>query len=167
MSRKPGSATSGTPAIQILEREGVPHGVHPYEHDPATTKSFGQEAADALGVEPEEVFKTLCVEADGVLTLAIVPVNGSLDLKGLARAVRAKKAHMATPADAERATGYVVGGISPLGGRRHMPAVIDSSLFDHDLIYVSGGRRGLDVSVSPADLVRLTGAKTAPIAKVS
>ncbi|WP_062079156.1 Cys-tRNA(Pro) deacylase [Demequina globuliformis] len=167
MSRKAGSATSGTPAIQLLEREGVPHGVHPYEHDPASDLSYGLEAAAALGVDPSVVFKTLCVEADGELTMAIVPVSGSLDLKAVARAAGAKKAHMADAALAERATGYVVGGISPLGGRKRLRAVVDASAFDHDLMYVSGGRRGLDISLAPADLVRLTGASTAPIGKDS
>ncbi|WP_061962508.1 Cys-tRNA(Pro) deacylase [Demequina flava] len=168
MSRKPHAATTtGTPAIQLLEREGVPHGVHPYEHDPASDLSYGLEAAASLGVEPELVFKTLCVEADGVVTLAMVPVTGSLDLKAVARAAGAKKAHMTDAADAERITGYVVGGISPLGGRKQLPALLDSSAFDHDRIYVSGGRRGLDISLAPADLVRLTDASTAPIGKDS
>lgn len=164
MSRK-STATVGTPALVLLEREGVAHGVHPYDHDPASDLSFGLEAAAALGVPPARVFKTLCVQADDVLTMAVVPVSESLDLKAVARATGAKKAVMAKPADAERATGYVVGGISPLGGRRKLPAVVDSSAFDADVMYVSGGKRGLDVSLAPADLVRLTGASTAPIGK--
>ncbi|WP_084077706.1 Cys-tRNA(Pro) deacylase [Demequina sp. NBRC 110057] len=161
------TSPTGTPALALLEKEGVHHGVHPYEHDASSSLSYGLEAAEALGVSPREVFKTLCFLADGVLTIGIVPVSGSLDLKAAAKAVGAKRAVMADPADAERATGYVVGGISPLGGRKRLPAVLDSSAFDHDTVYVSGGRRGLDVSLAPADLVRLTGASTAPIGKDS
>ncbi|MFV0286417.1 MAG: Cys-tRNA(Pro) deacylase [Demequina sp.] len=161
------TSPTGTPALALLEKEGVHHGVHPYEHDPGSELSYGLEAAAALGVDPVVVFKTLCFLADGTLTMGIVPVSGSLDLKAAARAVGAKKAAMADPAAAERATGYVVGGISPLGGRKRLRAVLDTSAFDHDTIYVSGGRRGLDVSLSPADLVHLTGATTAPIGKAS
>lgn len=160
------TAPTGTPALALLEREGVPHGVHPYDHDP-DAKHFGLEAAEKLGVDPEQLFKTLCFEADAVLTMGIVPVSGSLDLKAAAKAAGAKKATMAEPALAERATGYVVGGISPLGGRKRLPAILDSTAFDFDVVYVSGGRRGLDVSLAPADLVRLTGASTAFIGKDS
>lgn len=158
---------ASTPAVAVLVKAGVEHDLHPYEHDPASELSYGLEAAAALRVEPQAVFKTLCVLADGVLTMALVPVSGSLDLKAVAKAVGAKRAVMAEPADAERATGYVVGGISPLGGRKRLPAVVDDSALALDRIYVSGGRRGLDISLAPADLVRLTGASTAPIGKDS
>lgn len=166
MSRKPQTTTTGTPAIRVLESENVLHGVHPYEHDP-DADSYGLEAAESLGVDPTRVFKTLCVDVDDSMWMAIVPVSGSLDLKAVARAAGGKKAHMASIPDAERATGYVVGGISPLGGRKRLPAIVDSSAFDHDLVYVSGGRRGLDISLAPADLVHLTNASTAPIGKDS
>lgn len=149
-----------------LTRAGVSFALHPYEHDAAATDaglSYGQEAAQALGVDPERVLKTLLAMVDGRLTVAVVPVSGRLDLKALARAVGASRATMAEPAAAERATGYVVGGISPLGQRRPHPTVIDVSALDHPTVLVSAGRRGLDVSLTPADLVRLTDAITAPI----
>jgi Cys-tRNA(Pro)/Cys-tRNA(Cys) deacylase len=158
---------ASTPAVAALAAAGVDHGIHPYEHDPSTELSYGLEAAVALNVPPAAVFKTLCVVADGTLSMALVPVSGSLDLKAAARALGAKRAEMATAADAERATGYVVGGISPLGGRKRLRTVIDDSALALTRIYVSGGRRGLDVSVAPADLVRLTGAICAPIGKDS
>ncbi|MFV0632758.1 Cys-tRNA(Pro) deacylase [Demequina sp.] len=163
----PRKESASTPAIAALVAAGVDHGVHPYEHDPASELSYGLEAAAALGVAPQAVFKTLCFVADSTLTMGIVPVSGSLDLKAAAHAVGAKRAVMASPADAERATGYVVGGISPLGGRKRLPAVVDSSALDLPRVYVSGGKRGLDISLSPHDLVRLTGAVTAPIGKDS
>ena len=121
------------------------------------------EAAEALGVPPERVFKTLLAEAGGVLVVGIVPVTGQLDLKALARAVGASKAAMADPAAAERSTGYVVGGISPVGQKRALSTVLDDSALRHETVFVSGGRRGLDLELTPADLVRATGAATAPI----
>ncbi|WP_084105437.1 Cys-tRNA(Pro) deacylase [Demequina sp. NBRC 110056] len=165
MGRKTDAAS--TPAIAALVTAGVDHGVHPYEHDPSSDLSYGLEAADALGVDASAVFKTLCVHADGALSMAIVPVTGTLDLKAAAKALGAKRAVMAPPAEAERATGYVVGGISPLGGRKRLPTALDDSALTLETIYVSGGRRGLDVSLAPADLVRLTGASTAPLRKDS
>lgn len=158
------AATGGTPATVALTRAGVPFTAHAYEHDPAAG-SYGQEAADALGLDPARVFKTLMVAVDGRLVVGIVPVSGQLDLKAVAAAVGGKKAAMADPAAAERATGYVVGGISPLGQKRTHPTVLDSSAPEHSTIFVSGGRRGLDLEVSPADLVRLTGALVAPIGR--
>ncbi len=143
------------------------HGVHPYEHDPASDLSYGLEAAAALGVDHDAVFKTLCAYVDGRLSVGIVPVTGMLDLKALARALGGKRAEMAPPHDAERATGYVVGGISPLGQRTRLPMAIDETVELCDRVYVSGGRRGLDVSLAPADLISLTGAVVAPIAKES
>ena len=152
----------GTPATVALTRAGVPFTQHPYEHDPRA-ESFGLEAAEALGVAPDRVFKTLLAEAGGRLVVGIVPVTGQLDLKALARAVGAPKATMADPAAAERSTGYVVGGISPVGQKRALVTVLDDSALGHATVFVSGGRRGLDLELSPADLVRATGATTAPI----
>jgi Cys-tRNA(Pro)/Cys-tRNA(Cys) deacylase len=135
---------------------------HSYEHDPAAP-SYGLEAAEALGLPPEQVFKTLMVAVDGRLVVAIVPVTGQLDLKAVASAVGGKKAAMADPVAAERATGYVVGGISPIGQKRRHTTVLDDSASGFEAVYVSGGRRGLDLGLSPADLVRLTGATFARI----
>ncbi len=148
-----------------LERAGVAHALHPYEHDPRSGLSFGLEAAAAIGVPAEQVFKTLVADVDGDLVVAVVPVTGELDLKALARAVGGKKAAMAAVHRAERATGYVAGGISPLGQRARHTTVVDASAASFDAVYVSGGRRGLDVSLAPADLVRLTDATTAPLGR--
>jgi Cys-tRNA(Pro)/Cys-tRNA(Cys) deacylase len=154
-----------TPAVSLLEQAGVTHGVHPYEHDPSSALSYGEEAAAVLGVAPEQVFKTLVADVDGALVVAVVPVTGSLDLKALARAVGGKRATMADVDRAERATGYVAGGISPLGQRARHRTVLDDSAASLDVLFVSGGRRGLDVSVAPGDLVRLTDATTATIGR--
>ena len=154
----------GTPATVALTRAGVPFTLHPYDHDPRA-QSFGLEAAEALGVPPERVFKTLLADAGGRLVVGIVPVTGQLDLKALARAVGASKAVMADPAAAQRSTGYVVGGISPVGQRRPLPTVLDETATTPDTVVVSGGRRGLDIELAPADLVRVTGATTAPIGR--
>ena len=156
---KPG----GTPALVILQRSGVDFSVHTYAHDPAA-ESFGMEAAEALKLDPATVFKTLLAEVDGASTVAIVPVTGQLDLKGLAAARGGKRARMMEVAAAERMTGYVAGGISPLGQRKALPTVIDASAEGLATIYVSGGQRGLDIGIAPADLLRLTGATYAPIA---
>lgn len=147
----------GTPATVALTRAGIEFTVRGYDHDPRAA-SFGLEAAAALGVPAERVFKTLLVGVDGALTVAIVPVSGQLDLKALARAVGGRRAVMADPATAERATGYVVGGISPIGQRRAHPTVLDTSALAHASILVSGGRRGLDLELAPADLVAITDA---------
>ncbi|MBU1801729.1 MAG: Cys-tRNA(Pro) deacylase [Actinobacteria bacterium] len=147
----------GTPATVALTRAGIAFTLRPYDHDPRAA-SFGLEAAEALGVPPERVFKTLLADVDGALTVAIVPVSGQLDLKALARAVGGRKAVLADPAAAERATGYVVGGISPVGQRRAHPAVLDTSALDHASVLVSGGRRGLDIEMAPTDLVAITSA---------
>ena len=136
--------------------------MHPYDHD-AAAPSYGLEAAEALGVDPDRVFKTLVARVDGRLTMAVVPVSGSLDLKALAAAVGGKRAVLAEPADAERATGSVVGGISPLGSRTALPVVVDDSALALDRMWVSAGRRGLQLSVGPGDLVTVTSARTAPI----
>ena len=142
---------------------GVAFTLHPYEHA-AGAPSYGGEAADALGLSPDEVFKTLVARVDGRLVTAVVPVSGTLDLKALAAAVGGKKAAMAEPAAAERATGYVTGGISPLGHRSRLPVVVDASARDWDTVYVSAGRRGLQVSLAPDDLVRVANATVAGIA---
>lgn len=152
----------------MLEASGTPFVIRAYEHDPAA-HSFGAEAAEALGVDPARVYKTLIAQTDlprdRGLVVAVVPVAGQLDLKALAAAVGAKKATMADPALAERTTGYVVGGISPLGQKRELRTVIDESALIHETVLVSGGRRGLDVELSPADLVALTSATTALIGR--
>lgn len=154
----------GTPATVALTRAGVEFVLHPYTHDPRAT-SFGLEAAQALGVPAERVFKTLMTSIDSRLVVGVVPVTGQLDLKALARAVGGSKAVMADRASAERATGYVVGGISPLGQRRAHPTVVDESALEHATVFVSGGRRGLDIELAPADLVQHTGARVATIAR--
>jgi Cys-tRNA(Pro)/Cys-tRNA(Cys) deacylase len=153
-----------TPAVDAARAAGVEVGIHPYEHDPSHP-SYGLEAAEALGVDPAEVVKTLVVAlSDDRLGLAVVPVVTTVELKAAAAALGAKRAVMASEQQAERATGYVVGGISPLGTRRSLPTVIDETVLATDVVYCSGGRRGLDISLAPADLVRLTGAVVAPIA---
>jgi len=154
--------------VAALTRAGVPHTVRAYDHDPAAVAaglSYGQEAAAALGVDPAQVFKTLLASVDGRLTVAVLPVDQRLDLKALAAAAGGKRAEMADPAAAERATGYVVGGISPLGQRRRLPTVLDASATGLATVLVSAGRRGLDVELAPADLVALTGARTAGITR--
>ena len=160
MGRK--SFSQGTPATAVLTAAGVPFVLHPYSHDPSAP-SYGAEAAQALGIDPERVFKTLMVEVEGRLAVGVVPVSGSLDLKAFASAMGAKKATMADPAAAERRTGYVLGGISPLGQRQSSPTVIDHSALALETMLVSGGKRGMDIEMAPADLIRLTGAITAPI----
>lgn len=152
--------------MQALERAGVPHLVRSYEHDPRAA-SYGLEAAEALGADPARVFKTLVADADRTLVVGVVPVAARLDLKALASAVGARKATMADPQVAERVTGYVVGGISPLGQKRPLPTVVDDSALDHETVLVSGGRRGLDIELAPADLIALTDATTAPLARLT
>lgn len=153
-----------TPAVEAAKAAGVPYEVVQYEHDPKA-ESYGLEAAEILGVAPERVFKTLVAKVDGRLAVGIVPVAARLDLKALADAVGGRKAEMADPAEAQRATGYVVGGISPLGQKRRLPTALDASAMEQETVYVSGGRRGLEIVLAPADLVRLTDAKVAPIAR--
>jgi Cys-tRNA(Pro)/Cys-tRNA(Cys) deacylase len=156
-------AGKGTPATALLAKQKVAHQVHEYEHD-ARSASYGTEASEVLGVPAERVFKTLVAEVDGRLTVGVVPVAGQLDLKALAAAAGGKKAKMADVAAAERATGYVAGGISPLGHRKRLPVVIDSSVEGFDTIFCSGGRRGLEIEVAPTDLIELAQATVAPIA---
>lgn len=138
--------------------------MHPYDHDPAAP-SYGLEAAQALGVPPDRVLKTLLVDTGAGLAVGIVPVDRQLDLKAVAAALGAKKVSMADPAAAERSTGYVVGGISPIGQKRPLPTIVDTSALEHETVFVSGGRRGLDLEMAPADLVRITSARTATIAR--
>lgn len=164
MARAHTKQSAGTPATVALTKAAVPFTVHTYEHDPAAA-SYGLEAAAALGLEPGQVFKTLLVEADGKLGVGIVPVDRQLDLKAIASALGAKKAVMADPAAAERTTGYVVGGISPIAQKKALPTVLDDSALQHGQVYVSGGRRGLDLGLAPADLVAITKARTAAIAR--
>jgi Cys-tRNA(Pro)/Cys-tRNA(Cys) deacylase len=152
-----------TPATVLLTRAKVPFTLHPYEHDPRST-GYGEEAADALGIDPARIFKTLIASVEGKLACAVVPVAARLDLKALAAALGGKRAEMADPAAAARATGYVVGGISPLGQRSRLPVVVDASASGFETVYVSAGRRGLQVELAPADLVRMAGARLAPIA---
>jgi Cys-tRNA(Pro)/Cys-tRNA(Cys) deacylase len=155
-------AGKGTPATALLAKQGVTHQVHSYRHDAG--QAYGREAAQLLGLDPERVFKTLVAEVGGTLAVGVVPVSASLDLKAFAGAVGGKRARMADVAAAERATGYVAGGISPLGQRKRLATVVDASAQRWETVFCSGGRRGLEVELAPADLVRLTGATVAPIA---
>ncbi|MFJ8096343.1 Cys-tRNA(Pro) deacylase [Streptomyces griseofuscus] len=156
--------SGGTPATVALSAAGVEFTVHAYDHDPSHP-SYGEEAAEAMGVSPDRVFKTLVADVDGNLVVGVVPVAGTLDLKALASAVGGKRAAMADPALAERTTGYVRGGISPLGQRKRLPTVLDDSALTHATICVSAGRRGLEVELAPDDLAELTGAVSAPIGR--
>lgn len=157
-------AAAGTPATVALTAARIPFAAHPYEQDPAAP-SFGLEAAEALGVEPDRVFKTLLADTDLGLVVGVVPVTGMLDLKALAAAVGAKRAVMAEPSVAERRTGYVVGGISPIGQKTRHTTVIDESAQLFDTVFVSGGKRGFDIELSPEDLIAATGATFAAIAR--
>jgi Cys-tRNA(Pro)/Cys-tRNA(Cys) deacylase len=152
-----------TPALAALVAAGLPFTPRPYQHIDGVT-AYGLEAAAALGVDPDRVFKTLMTSADGDLVTAVVPVSGSLDLKALARALRARKVTLADPVLAQRRTGYILGGISPLGQRHPSPVVVDESALSHSSILVSAGRRGLDVELAPEDLISATRASTALIA---
>ncbi|WP_353828404.1 Cys-tRNA(Pro) deacylase [Agromyces sp. SYSU T0242] len=157
-------AAAGTPATLALARAGIRFTAHPYEHDPRAA-AYGLEAAEKLGIEPERVFKTLLASVDGALAVGIVPVADRLDLKALAAAVGGKRAEMADPALAERRTGYVVGGISPIGQRTSLPTVLDETAILFETILVSGGRRGLDLELAPDDLLAVTAGRYAPIAR--
>lgn len=154
--------SAGTPATVALRDAGLPFAVHPYEHDPSAP-SYGREAAEALGVDPDRVFKTLLADTELGLVVGVVPVSEMLDLKALAAAIGAKRATMADPATAERRTGYVLGGISPVGQRTRLITVVDESAQLFDTVFVSGGRRGLDIELAPADLLTATDATYAPL----
>ncbi len=162
--------SSGTPATLALDRAKIAYRTHPYAHDDSVSGhghgSYGAEAAQALGVDPARMFKTLLTELPGgELVTAVVPVAGQLDLKALAAAVGAKKAAMADPAVAERTTGMVVGGISPIGQRQRHRSVVDASAADFETIFCSAGKRGLQLELAPADLLRVTGGEYAPIVR--
>ncbi len=163
MAANPKPADS-TPAFVVLHRAGVPFTSHTYLHDPRA-ESFGMEAAAALGADPGRVYKTLMAVVDGELCVGVVPVMGSLDLKSLADALGGKRAQMADAAQAQRATGYVIGGISPIGQKKAHRTVVDRSASQWPTIFVSGGRRGLEAEIAPADLVRVTRAVVARIAR--
>jgi Cys-tRNA(Pro)/Cys-tRNA(Cys) deacylase len=156
------SKGASTQAMVALHEAGIPFAVHEYRHDPDTT-AYGAEAAKALSLDPQRVFKTLVADADGTLVVAIVPVSGQLSLKALASAVGAKRAVMGDPKAVEKSTGYVLGGISPIGQRKALPTILDISALDHSTVFVSGGRRGLDLELKPDDLISATRARTAPI----
>lgn len=157
-----GARGPATPATVALTTAGIPFTAHTYEHHDTAT-NFGEEAAAELGLSAERVFKTLVVDAEGTLVVGVVPVSGRLDLKALAAAVGAKKASLADPALVERRTGYVVGGISPLGPRTAATTVVDASAASFASVFVSGGRRGFDIEIAPDDLVRATGGSYAAI----
>ncbi|HSL73253.1 MAG TPA: Cys-tRNA(Pro) deacylase [Ilumatobacteraceae bacterium] len=151
-----------TPAVLALEAAGIAFSIHEYERGDEL-RDFGQEAADALGLDPDQVFKTLVVVADDELVVAVVPVSCQLSMKRLAAAVGAKRAVMCDAARAERSTGYIVGGISPIGQRRPLRTVIDETAELFDTVYVSGGRRGMDIGLAPSDLIAVLAAVVAPI----
>jgi Cys-tRNA(Pro)/Cys-tRNA(Cys) deacylase len=176
MAKRKAEAPGGgaTPATRVLTAAGVSFQPHSFTADDRSRQkpsangprvSFGEEAAEALGVDPQRVYKTLVADVDAQLWVAVVPVTAQLDLKALATAAGGKRAVMADPAQAERSSGYVVGGISPLGQRKPLPTVVDESALGHPTVFVSGGRRGLDLELAAADLVRLTSARTAVIAR--
>ena len=162
----------GTPATVLLQKSGVEFRVHEFEHDP-NERNYGTAAAAALGANPDQVFKTLLAQVDGqalvegvppaAIAVGIVPVSGQLSLKELAAAVHAKRAEMCDPALAQRVTGYVVGGISPFGQRKLLPTAIDETCLLYDTVFVSGGKRGLDIEIAPADLIAVLHAVVAPI----
>jgi Cys-tRNA(Pro)/Cys-tRNA(Cys) deacylase len=157
------SVATGTPATALLTRSKIDFTLHPYEHDPRA-EGYGEEAAAALGVDPARIFKTLIASIDGKLACAVVPVAGRLDLKVFAAAVGGKRGTLAEPAAAARATGYVVGGISPLGQKARLPVVVDASAELFETVFVSAGKRGLQVELAPIDLARVANARFAPIA---
>jgi Cys-tRNA(Pro)/Cys-tRNA(Cys) deacylase len=174
VAKRKAEAAGATPATRVLSAAGVTYQAHSFTADDrsrapatgnATRLSFGIEAAEALGVEADRVYKTLVADIDSQLWVAVVPVTAQLDLKALAAAAGGKRAVMADPALAERSSGYVVGGISPLGQRKQLPTVVDSSALTHPTVFVSGGRRGLDLELAATDLIRVTAARTAAIAR--
>ncbi len=147
-----------TPAIKLAKKSGIEFKLHEYLHDP-TSQSYGEEAAKLLGLNPAQVFKTLLVSLNSQpnnLAVAVIPVSHQLSLKAIAKSLNAKKAEMADPKLAEKTTGYIVGGISPLGQKKRLPTVIDQSAEGFSSINVSAGKRGLEIELSPQDLVQLT-----------
>ncbi len=160
----PTMGKGSTPAVEVLVRRGIAFTLHSYEIDDAAG-SYGEAVAAAVGIEPERLFKTLVALVDGAPVNAIVPVSGRLSPKKLARAAAGKHAALADPADAQRLTGYVVGGISPIGQRRPIPTYVDLTIAEHDTVYVSAGRRGLQLEIDPDDLLAVTGATLADLAR--
>lgn len=154
---------TGTPATALLAKRRIAHTLHPYDHDPRA-QAYGEEAAAALGIDPARIFKTLIAAVDGKLACAVVPVAARLDLKAFAAAVGGKRAELAEPAAASRATGYVVGGISPIAQKSRLRVVVDASAEEFDTVYVSAGKRGLQVELRPADLLAAADASVARIA---
>lgn len=152
-----------TPAINVAKQRKITHKVHEYSHDPSS-ESYGLEAAEKLGVDEARVFKTLVVMLDNKeLAVGIIPVSSLLSMKLIAKATGAKKAAMAAQADVERSTGYVLGGVSPLGQKKQLKTIIDCSAKQFSTLYVSAGRRGLEIELSPEDLTRLVNGKLADI----
>jgi Cys-tRNA(Pro)/Cys-tRNA(Cys) deacylase len=162
MSKK--TKKQATPALDVAENAGISYSVHAYEHDP-THESFGLEAAEKLGIDAQRVFKTLVVAHDKELCVGVVPVQNHLDLKAMAAALGVKSVTMADVALAERTTGYIAGGISPLGQKKRLRTVLDESMNDFDTVHVSAGKRGLEIELSPSDLAKLTNASFAAIAR--
>ena len=162
-SKKRARDAVATPALVALHAAGVPYSVHRYDHDPRA-ESYGREAVEALGLDPGAVFKTLVAEVDGAPTLAVVPVDRQLDLRALAAAAGGKRAAMSDQSDAERVTGYVVGGISPVGTKRRLQVFVDASAMELSAMNVSAGQRGLEVEIAPEDLLAVTNGRVAPIA---
>jgi Cys-tRNA(Pro)/Cys-tRNA(Cys) deacylase len=154
-----------TPGINVVRKAGIAHEVHEYSHDDSC-ESYGLEAAEKLGVEPERVFKTLVVNLDkATMAVGVIPVSSMLNMKRMAKACGAKKAAMASQAEVERATGYVLGGVSPLGQKKRLKTIIDSSAMDFGTVLVSAGRRGMDIELDPRDLAKLTSATFADISQ--
>lgn len=152
-----------TPGIHVISKAGISHNIHEYEHDPASA-GYGNEAAEKMGVDPARVFKTLIVTVDGkMLAVGVIPVTGMLSMKLIARAAGGKKASMADPQEVQRRTGYVLGGVSPLGQKNRLKTLIDASAKAFDTIYISAGRRGLEIELSPEDLARLTSGQLVPL----
>jgi len=166
VASKSGHSAAATPALGFLAERGIPHGVHTFDHDHSSRgdhPDFAMEAARLLGVPPEAVFKSLVWLVDSRLALALVPATTTVSAKFLARAVGGKKAHLADVASAERVSGSVTGAISPLGLRQELPVVIDEEVRLHPVVYVSAGRRGLEVSLDPQDLIAATSARVAAL----
>lgn len=152
-----------TPGIHAASKAGIFHTIHEYQHDPAAA-GYGNEAADKLGVEPAQIFKTLVVAVDGkTLVVGVLPVTGMLSMKLIAKAAGGKKACMADPKEVQRRTGYVLGGVSPLGQKSRLKTFIDASAERFDTVYISAGRRGLEIELSPVDLAKLTGGQLVPL----
>lgn len=164
MAKKSKHSETGTGAILALQKAGITPVIHTYEHD-ERAQAWGLEAAQALGLDPARVFKTLLVSHEKALAVVVIPVASRLDLKAIAKQLRWKKAQLADPALAQRTTGYVVGGISPLGQKKALPTLIDTSAATHETVFVSGGRRGLDLELDPQVLAQLTKASFAEVAK--